>query len=570
MSDSKVADSDLNELLGSDSDGEVMEKKKGELNELLGSDDESVVEKKNDKSDINDLLGDSDDEDDYPSEKKDDQKHIDDYFAKDESDGKVDELEQILGKAETKPAAKEMKAKTRSKVLMHPTYKVPATDSAMFVRTPNFIKIQPAEYNQSLYEADSERKVFEGSTAVVRWRNKLDANGEIVIGADGKPVRESNARLLRWSDGTVQLVVGDAIFQCKNLDVDNCYIYEQQAVQVIPEDQVESVTASDNVLECVGSVQKRLVLQPLSLDSESHARMSMKISEKFKKESKIRDRDYEQISEKPEKTLADLAKQADEEDRRERRARERQYGSASGNTITGAARFIKRPTMSADYLAAGYDDYDEEEAEHDDNRARKHSQQGVKAGKKKSSVAPDYLEYDEEDGSEEEYDDDPDEEGEDEDEGEGEDLEDNEEDDEEEDEDDDEEDEESQEDGEVGDSDGEVQKKKSKSKDGARKGKKDKDNKKARKQEKKDRKRRKEEKRAARREEKKKNSKRKVSEEEEDEDDEGEMKGVVKVGIGAPSSPVRAGGDEGEEDEEMNMQQRKRTKRTIIDSDDEE
>lgn len=46
------------------------------------------------------------------------------------------------------------------------------------------------------------------------------------------------------------------------------------------------MAANDTVLSCVSGVQQRLTVQPLSLDSESHARMSMKISEKFKKESK--------------------------------------------------------------------------------------------------------------------------------------------------------------------------------------------------------------------------------------------------------------------------------------------
>ncbi len=62
-------------------------------------------------------------------------------------------------------------------------------------------------------------------------------------------------------------------------------MYEQQNVYV------SSVTdaAADgkkDILECIGSIHHRLVLQPTSLDSESHARMSMKISEKHKKESK--------------------------------------------------------------------------------------------------------------------------------------------------------------------------------------------------------------------------------------------------------------------------------------------
>jgi len=39
-------------------------------------------------------------------------------------------------------------------------------------------------------------------------------------------------------------------------------------------------------MECNGSIQARMMLQPSSLDSEIHARMSLQIAEKFKKEKK--------------------------------------------------------------------------------------------------------------------------------------------------------------------------------------------------------------------------------------------------------------------------------------------
>ena len=125
---------------------------------------------------------------------------------------------------------------------------------------------------------------------------------------------------------------------------------------------------------------------------------------------RIRDRDYEQIAERPEKTLADLARQADEADRRDRKAREREYGSNNRGTITGAARYVRRPAMSAEYLAAGMEDMEEEEEEMDIAEARRQHQQKAKAVKKKP-IAADYLEYDEEEGSEaEEYDEDEEEE----------------------------------------------------------------------------------------------------------------------------------------------------------------
>jgi hypothetical protein len=195
---------DLNELLGSDSDNGVGEEKSNELNELLGDSDE-------DESPSSEMPG-----------KKSSQTTIDEFYAgASAADGQVDELEQILGKADAKGAGKLQKSKTQSRIAMQTTYHVPNSHTTLFVRTPNFLKIQTTEYDQSLYEADSERKFLDGSTAVVRWRLKRDERGEVVADADGKHVKESNARVLRWADGSVQLVVGDAVFQCKSLGVDN-------------------------------------------------------------------------------------------------------------------------------------------------------------------------------------------------------------------------------------------------------------------------------------------------------------------------------------------------------------
>lgn len=133
---------------------------------------------------------------------------------------------------------------------------------------------------------------------------------------------------------------------------------------------------------------------------------------------RIQSRDYEQITEKPEKTLANLARIEEEQMRRDRKAKERQYGQV--NTITGAARSIRRPAMNAEYLASGGFDEDEggdvEELAFErldreraattntqKNRSKQapapKAKQGAAPKKKKGPVSSDYLEYDEEDGS---------------------------------------------------------------------------------------------------------------------------------------------------------------------------
>lgn len=195
-----------------------------DLNELLGSDSDGGVEEEKEKqNELNELLGGSDDEEENVQSEKVSQRTMDEYYptGTENSDGRIDELEQILGKVEAKSGTKEMKSKTRSKILLQSTYKVPGSHTTSIVRAPNFLKIQTIEYDESIYRADSERKSMDGCTAVVRWRYKRNEMGEIMTDAHGKPVTESNARMLQWADGTVQLIVGDAVFQCKSSDVDN-------------------------------------------------------------------------------------------------------------------------------------------------------------------------------------------------------------------------------------------------------------------------------------------------------------------------------------------------------------
>lgn len=49
-------------------------------------------------------------------------------------------------------------------------------------------------------------------------------------------------------------------------------------------DTDQTPAAVSDCLECVGTISQRYMLQPTSLDSEIHARMSMKISERSKKD----------------------------------------------------------------------------------------------------------------------------------------------------------------------------------------------------------------------------------------------------------------------------------------------
>lgn len=114
-----------------------------------------------------------------------------------------DNLDRILGKEGKLVMSK--KERSISTLFMGHSMKLPSPDSTFYVKTPKFLKIQPKPYDARSNNPEDEREKFDSASAVVRW--KYDpADSEKML---------SNARLLRWDDGTFQLVVGSTVFNAK-------------------------------------------------------------------------------------------------------------------------------------------------------------------------------------------------------------------------------------------------------------------------------------------------------------------------------------------------------------------
>lgn len=233
LMDHDTTTSEINQLLGDSSDDDDEENAPLDGSHELSAGEVDGLQEghKSNKDELHDLLGDSDDDGDGPAITRDSYDNDSGELLADEQPlittiRSGNDLDDILGARTsadevTKSPAKDTKDRSMSKMVLPYTYKSKAGDSSIFVRTPNFIKIQSAEYSRLSYNPDQERQFFDGATAVIRWRLKRDADGEVECDADGVPVKESNARMVEWSDGSMQLVVGDAVFQCKGLSLEN-------------------------------------------------------------------------------------------------------------------------------------------------------------------------------------------------------------------------------------------------------------------------------------------------------------------------------------------------------------
>ena len=233
-----MADATMNDLFGESSDDEApaapaaaptpAAPKDTSMTELFGSDDEAPAPPAAPKpptpkdTSMTDLFGASADDDDAApaaaaAPAGDRNKHrLEDLFGDDSDDealGKDEELEFEETHFREEPAGPPKKRAlpkgTEPAVLAFPNCaRPPAAAEANVVRVPKFLAFEHKPYDEDA--ADDEDR--EGQT-VLRWRWKKDAlTDEVLRDADGRPERESNARLVRWSDGSTQIVVGGETF----------------------------------------------------------------------------------------------------------------------------------------------------------------------------------------------------------------------------------------------------------------------------------------------------------------------------------------------------------------------
>jgi len=92
-------------------------------------------------------------------------------------------------------------------------------DNIHFVRFPNFLSVEPRPFDAEYYEDEAEEDDEldeEGRTRLklkventIRWRKITDASGN--------ETTQSNARIVKWSDGTQSLIVGNEKFDMNTM-----------------------------------------------------------------------------------------------------------------------------------------------------------------------------------------------------------------------------------------------------------------------------------------------------------------------------------------------------------------
>ncbi|ELU09383.1 hypothetical protein CAPTEDRAFT_221877 [Capitella teleta] len=153
-----------------------------------------------------------------------------------------------------------------------------------FVKLPNFLSVETRPFDPQVYEDEiDEDEVMdeEGRTRLklkventIRWRTMKDDDGNDVLDEFGEPVRESNARYVRWSDGSMSMHLGNEIFDVHpmTLQGDFNHLFIRQGTGL----QGQAV------------FKTKLTFRPHSTDSFTHRKMTMSMVDRSSKTQKVK------------------------------------------------------------------------------------------------------------------------------------------------------------------------------------------------------------------------------------------------------------------------------------------
>ena len=251
----------------------------------------------------------------------------------------------------------------------------------------------------------SDRQVRLSVENIIRWRHKLDPATGAIIG------RESNARLVKFADGSQFLYLGGEIFQVNQAPLKSDKNYCLQTVH-----GVEAAKKS------VGKFDSMIKFRVTGIHSASHHKLKAAISMAHVQKPKIQRR-YDMIAATDMAQSAIAITQLEKDDEIKRRKRERlnererhKRGGAAGDRERERERQKRDRTLSAGFLEGDEDDDDDDDEEAEETFQRRPSSHSKRRRvddsdedetQERLMKAKNYTYADDEEGDEDEDDDEP-------------------------------------------------------------------------------------------------------------------------------------------------------------------
>eukprot|EP00794_Sanderia_malayensis_P003840 gene3840-4379_t len=231
-------------------------------------------------------------------------------------------------------------------------------DEIYFVKLPNFLSIETKPFDPAYFEDEideDELQDEEGRSRLklkventIRWRYHRDK--------ENSDIKESNARVVRWSDGSLSLHMGNEIFDIFKMPIEGMqnHLFVQQGTGL----QAKSV------------FKEKLTFRPHSTKSQTHLKMTMSIADRVSKSQKIR---LIPVTERdPEAARQEMTKKEDERLRAQLRRESQQRRQREKSHSKG---------LTANYLESELYEDDEQELEDSLAAIKNRYKKDVKAGR---------------------------------------------------------------------------------------------------------------------------------------------------------------------------------------------
>ncbi|EEC10486.1 RNA polymerase-associated protein LEO1, putative [Ixodes scapularis] len=169
-----------------------------------------------------------------------------------------------------------------------------------FVKLPNFLSVDTRPYDPQWYEdeVDEDEVLDEEGRARLKLKVENTVRWRYIYDKLGNPVRQSNARIIKWSDGSMSLHLGSEIFD----------VHKQSLMQG---DHNHLFIRQGTGLQGQAVFRTKLSFRPHSTDSFTHRKMTLSLAGRSQKTQKIRV--LPQVGKDPEAHRSEMIKR--EEDR---------------------------------------------------------------------------------------------------------------------------------------------------------------------------------------------------------------------------------------------------------------
>ncbi len=307
------------------------------MSDLFGadSDDEKPAEK-DETHKMEDLFG-ADSDEDKPAEKA---HRMEDLFGDDDDEAEAPAVQEAPLQRKLHPKKRVLVKGDKVEKLILPETPAPsATAKAAVLRVPKFVA-----FEQSPWDPDKPQKEYDEGQAVLRWRLEKDIlTGESMLDENNKPRWTSNGRLVKWSDGSMQLIVGSERYDI----VERPMKSERLCLQAKPKSGAMCLVSQK-------ALETEMRLRPPSLSSEAHKAFSLRTKKAVVKAKGVKE--FFATSD-PEMDKRAREKQKDEEIRREARRKAREArGNYSGGGYGGRAAAGMNRAFLEDDEPGLYDD----------------------------------------------------------------------------------------------------------------------------------------------------------------------------------------------------------------------